>query len=91
MEKLSNSESGIIPRTDLINDLSVDIYPNLHEDKIKSRLRKSIDKLSKSGCVNIRRNIFECESRGSIYSLTDDGKIVWKEIESEQPEVYVVA
>jgi len=87
---LENLQDKAILRSELINLIQDNIYPNEHHDekKLKIKLRKSISKLTGSGCVQIIPNIFAQDGRESIYKLTEKGREVFEHIKTNNIEVY---
>ena len=83
-------ENHNVLRTQALDMLQNDLYSEaeLKHANLKSKLRKSVDKLTQSGCIRIVPNIFALEGRGSIYSITDKGMGIAKHVIKNELEVY---
>lgn len=77
-------------RKEVLDILQNDLYGDveLKPSNLKSKLRKSVDKLTQSGCITIVPNIFAQRGRESIYAITPRGIDIANHIRNEGLQVY---
>ena len=77
-------------RKEALDMLQNDLYAEteLKPSNLKSKLRKSVDKLTQSGCIRIVPNIFQQRGRESVYTITPKGIDIAMHIRDNKLEVY---
>lgn len=88
LEHLEQNNSML--RREALDMLQNDLYSDieLKPSNLKSKLRKSVDKLTQSGCIRIVPNIFAEKGRESIYAITQKGINIATHIRDNKLEVY---